>query len=60
MKFHLSGASDLALSTSVGPSMCRQPVMASSLARPRAKTGPLQKRTIEYNSCSQQPNKQKE
>lgn len=46
MKIHLSGASDLAFSTSVGPSMCLQPVMASSLARPRAKTGPLQKKHL--------------
>lgn len=46
MKIHLSGASDLAFSTSVGPSMCLQPVMASSLARPRAKTGPLQKKQL--------------
>lgn len=56
MKIHLSGASDLAFSTSVGPSMCLQPVMASSLARPRAKTGPLQKDN-DYNSYSQQQQK---
>lgn len=56
MKFHLSGASDLAFSTSVGPSMCLQPVMASSLARPRAKTGPLQKKN-NYNSNTQQQKK---
>lgn len=57
MKIHLSGASDLAFSTSVGPSMCLQPVMASSLARPRAKTGPLQKKPTDYNSYSQQQQK---
>lgn len=59
MKIHLSGASDLAFSTSVGPSMCLQPVMASSLARPRAKTGPLQKKPSDYNSYSQQQQKKR-
>ena len=46
MKAHLSGACSLASSTFVGPNICRQPSIASSLARPKASNGPLKQQSI--------------